>query len=113
MQLRSDVPLGALLSGGIDSGLMVSIASGLINKPIETYTVHFEGSSIDETPLAAMVSEKFNTNHHVLHLPVSEANDHLLSLAWYIEEPLNDAALLPNFMINQELGKDLKVEATQ
>ncbi len=109
MQLRSDVPLGALLSGGIDSGLMVSIASGLINKPIETYTVHFEGSSIDETPLAAMVSEKFSTNHHVLHLPVSEANDHLLSLAWYIEEPLNDAALLPNFMINQELGKDLKV----
>jgi asparagine synthase (glutamine-hydrolysing) len=109
MQLRSDVPLGALLSGGIDSGLMVSIAAGLIDKPLETYTVRFEGSAVDETPLAAMVSEQYGTNHHELDLPAAGVGDHLLRLAWHTEEPLNDAALLPNFMIEQALGKYLKV----
>jgi asparagine synthase (glutamine-hydrolysing) len=109
MQLRSDVPLGALLSGGIDSGLMVAIAAGLIDKPLETYTVRFEGSTIDETPLAAMVSERYGTNHHELDLPAEGVGDHLLRLAWHTEEPLNDAALLPNFMIEEALGKHLRV----
>ena len=109
MQLRSDVPLGALLSGGLDSGLMVAIAAGLIEKPLETYTVRFEGSTVDETQLAAMVSERYGTNHHELNIPEAGIGDHLLRLAWYTEEPLNDAALLPNFMIEQALGKHLRV----
>jgi asparagine synthase (glutamine-hydrolysing) len=109
MQLRSDVPLGALLSGGIDSGIMVAIAAGLIDKPLETFTVRFEGSIIDETPLAAMVSQRYGTSHHELDVPTQGAGDHLLRLAWYTEEPLNDAALLPNFMIEQALGKHLRV----
>ena len=109
MQLRSDVPIGALLSGGIDSGLMVAISAGLIDKPLETYTVRFEGSAVDETPLAAMVSERYGTNHHELDLPEAGIGDHLVNLAWHTEEPLNDAALLPNFMIEQALGKHLRV----
>ena len=109
MQLRSDVPLGALLSGGIDSGLMVAIAAGLIDKPLETYTVRFEGSAVDETPLAAMVSQRYGTNHHELDLPAGGIGDHLLRLAWHTEEPLSDAALLPNFMIEQALGEHLRV----
>jgi asparagine synthase (glutamine-hydrolysing) len=109
MQLRSDVPLGALLSGGIDSGLMTAIAAGLLDKPLETYTVRFEGSTVDETKLAAMVSERYGTNHHELDVPESGIGDHLIRLAWHTEEPLNDAALLPNFMIEQALGKHLRV----
>lgn len=109
MQLRSDVPLGALLSGGLDSGLMVAIAAGLIDKPLETFTVRFKGSSIDETPLAAMVSQRYGTNHHELDLSVAGVGDHLLRLAWHTEEPLNDAALLPNFMIEQALGQHMRV----
>ena len=109
MQLRSDVPLGALLSGGIDSGLMVAIAAGLIDRPLETYTVRFEGATVDETPLAAMVSERYGTNHHELSIPETGIGDHLLHLAWHTEEPLNDAALLPNFMIENALGKHLRV----
>jgi asparagine synthase (glutamine-hydrolysing) len=109
MQLRSDVPLGALLSGGIDSGLMVAIAAGLIDRPLETYTVRFEGSTVDETPLAAMVSERYSTNHHELNIPKTGIGNQLLRLAWHTEEPLNDAALLPNFMIENALGKHLRV----
>ncbi len=109
MQLRSDVPLGALLSGGIDSGLMVAVAAGLIDKPLETYTVRFAGAPVDETPFAAMVSERYGTRHHELDLPAEGAGDHLVRLAWYTEEPLNDAALLPNFLIEQALGKHLRV----
>jgi asparagine synthase (glutamine-hydrolysing) len=88
---------------------MVAIAAGLITKPLETYTVRFEGSKVDETPLAAMVSERYSTNHHELELPASGVGNYLLRLAWHTEEPLNDAALLPNFMIQQALGKHLKV----
>lgn len=109
MQLRSDVPLGALLSGGIDSGLMVAISAGLIDRPLETYTVRFEGSAVDETPMAAMVSERYGTNHHELDITNASVGDHLINFAWHTEEPLNDAALLPNFMIEQELGNHLKV----
>ncbi len=109
LQLRSDVPLGALLSGGIDSGIMVAIAAGLIDKPLETFTVRFEGSAMDETPLAAMVSERYGTDHHEIDLPAQGAGDQLLRLAWFTEEPLNDAALLPNFMIEQALGQNVRV----
>ncbi len=109
MQLRSDVPLGALLSGGIDSGLMVAISASLIDKPLNTYTVRFEGSTVDETPLASMVSERYGTNHHELNIAETGIGDHLLNLAWHTEEPLNDASLLPNFMIEQALGKHLRV----
>ncbi len=109
LQLRSDVPVGALLSGGIDSGLMVALAAEVSPSPLNTYTVSFEGAGFDEGPLAKSVAQRYGTNHTSLTLPSGSAGDYLPRLAWYSEEPLNDAALLPNFLIEEALGKDLKV----
>ena len=109
LQLRSDVPLGALLSGGLDSGLMVALAARRLDRPLETYTVRFEGAAVDEGPLAAAVAERYGTRHTELEVPAATAADHLPRLAWFCEEPLNDPALLPNYLIEEVLGDRLKV----
>jgi asparagine synthase (glutamine-hydrolysing) len=109
LQLRSDVPVGALLSGGLDSGLMVALAAKKSSRPLNTYTVSFEGAAVDEGPLAAAIAQRYETDHTNLLLPAGDISRLLPLLAWHIEEPLNDAALLPNFLIEKELGQHVKV----
>ena len=109
LQMRSDVPIGALLSGGIDSGLMVALAAEQSSQPINTFTVRFQGAAVDESPLARQVADRYQTNHQVVDLPALGAGALLPKLAWYCDEPLGDASVLPNFMIEQALGRSLKV----
>jgi len=109
LQLRSDVPVGALLSGGLDSGLMVALAAEQSSKPLNTFTVSFEGAAVDEAPLAELVAERYATNHHALNINAGSVADHLPKLAWHAEEPLFDAALLPNALINEVLAKHVTV----
>lgn len=109
LQLRSDVAVGALLSGGIDSGLLVALAASQSGRPLNTFTVRFEGSAVDESPLAARVAERYATNHMCLDVDAQSVADHLPGLAWMCEEPLNDAALLPNYLIERELGRHVTV----
>jgi asparagine synthase (glutamine-hydrolysing) len=109
LQMRSDVPIGALLSGGIDSGLMVALAAEQASQPINTFTVRFEGAPVDESPLSGLVAERYQTNHQVVDLPATGAGTLLPKLAWYCDEPLGDASVLPNFMIEEALGRSLKV----
>jgi asparagine synthase (glutamine-hydrolysing) len=109
LQLRSDVPVAALLSGGLDSGLVVALAAELSDRPVNTFTVRFEGSPVDESPLAALVADRYGTNHTVVDLPAAEVSRHLPRLAWYCDEPVNDAALLPNQLVSEALGRRYKV----
>ena len=109
LQLRSDVPLGALLSGGIDSGLMVALAAEQSAAPLNTYTVSFEGSCVDEAPLAESIARRYATNHTRFRLPAGAAADYLPKLVWHCEEPLNDAALLPNYLIEKFLSRHVTV----
>lgn len=109
MQLRSDVPLAALLSGGLDSGLLVALAAGQMDQPLSTFTVRFSGASVDESPLAASVAQRYGTNHHVFDLSVDQVSQHLPKLAWYADEPLADASLLPNYLIDLVLAKNTRV----
>lgn len=109
LQLRSDVPVGALLSGGLDSGLIVALAAGLHDRPLQTYTVRFEGAAVDETPLAAELAQRYGTDHTEFDLPAGDVGEILPQLAWFADEPLNDPALLPNFLIEQALSTSVKV----
>jgi len=108
LQLRSDVPVGLLLSGGIDSGLIVALAAKHTPHALKTFTARFPGG-VDESPLAAAVSERYGTDHTVIDVDGYDAAKHLWALAWYTEEPLNDAALLPNFLIERALGEHVTV----
>ena len=109
LQLRSDVPVGALLSGGVDSGLMVAMAAEQSSGRLNTFTVRFEGGGVDEGPLAAMVAERYDTNHTDISVAAADVARHLPALAWHAEEPLFDAAVLPNFLINQVLSEHVTV----
>jgi asparagine synthase (glutamine-hydrolysing) len=109
LQLQSDVPIGALLSGGIDSGLMVALAAEQSSSPLNTFTVSFKGSAVDESSLAAIVAKRYDTNHANITISAEDIIQYLPALAWHMEEPLFDAALLPNFLINQVLSKHVSV----
>lgn len=109
LQLRSDVPVGALLSGGLDSGLVVALAAPQIAQPLNTFTVRFEGAAVDESPLAALVAERYGTRHTVIDVAAGGAARHLAALAWYCDEPLSDASVLPNYLIERELAGHVTV----
>lgn len=109
LQLRSDVPVGAMLSGGLDSGLLVALAAEQVERPLKTYTVRFLGGKVDETPLAAEVAGRYGTDHSVFELSTDSAAQLLPRLCWHADEPLADASLLPNHLINQVIGRETRV----
>lgn len=109
LQLRSDVPLAALLSGGIDSGLMVALAARNLDRPLKTYTVRFAGARVDESPLAEAVAKRYGTDHTTFDLDMDQVGRHLPALAWYCDEPLADASLLPNLLIDRLLARQTRV----
>lgn len=109
MQLRSDVPLGLLLSGGLDSGLIAALAAKAMDRPINAFTVRFEGAAYDETPLAAAIAARTGAAHAVIDVPAQGIGRALPRLAWYCDEPLADASLLPNHLIEQALRREVTV----
>ena len=105
LQLRSDVPVGALLSGGLDSGLIVALAAARAGQRLHTFTVRFAGADYDETPLADAVADRWSAEHTRLTIEEDSIDRHLADLAWHADEPLADASLLPNYLIHALLGK--------
>ena len=109
LQLRSDVPLGVLLSGGVDSGLIAALAAKELDRPLAAFTVRFEGAAYDETPLAAEVVARYGATHTILDVATRGVGDLLPRLAWHCDEPLADASLVPNHLIEESLGREVKV----
>lgn len=105
LHLRSDVQLGFFLSGGIDSGLLVALASEQIDN-IDTYTLKFENGDFDETALAQKVAERYDTNHHCYTVRADDFERLLPQILWYFDEPLADSGILPNYMLNEFVQKD-------
>lgn len=105
LHLRSDVPIGAFLSGGIDSGLVVAFASKYIEK-LNTYTLSFEKNDYDESNLAELVSKRYGTNHTHYVVSSNDMEKYLPEMLWYCDEPLGDSGILPNYIINQLVSKD-------
>lgn len=98
-RLISDVPLGAFLSGGIDSGGVVSQMAALSPDPVRTFTVGFETPEQDESPLAQMVADRYHTRHT---MQISEATDLDLmqQLAAIYDEPFADNSAMPTFRVS-------------
>ncbi len=110
VQLRmiSDVPVGAFLSGGLDSSSVVAMMSGLVGKPIKTYTIGFEDSGFDETPYAREIATQFGTAHSEQIL-ATDALDVIEDIAWYLDEPLGDSSVIPTYMVSKLAAQDVKV----
>jgi asparagine synthase (glutamine-hydrolysing) len=100
LRLISDVPLGAYLSGGLDSSLIVGLMSQLSDKPVETFSVGFADEKYNELAYAQIIADHFQTNHHTLYAE-SNNNNLLEKITWHLDEPLGDAAVIPTYLMSR------------
>jgi asparagine synthase (glutamine-hydrolysing) len=100
-RLISDVPLGAFLSGGIDSSAIVALMAGAMGEPVKTFTIGFDDhTGFDERPFARAVAERFGTEHHeeVVHPQAVELVERLV---WHHDQPFGDSSAVPAFLLNE------------
>ena len=100
-RLVSDVPLGAFLSGGIDSSAVVGIMAALIDRPVETFTIGFDDrDGFDERPYARQAAERHRTSHHeyVVH---PDAVDLVERLVWHHDQPFGDSSAVPMYLLSE------------
>ena len=108
-RLRSDVPVGVFLSGGVDSGSIAALASRLHDGPVHTFSVGFEESTYDESPYALEVSRQYGTEHHHEILSLDTAVKMLPTVMAILDEPLGDASILPTYLLSQFTSQHVKV----
>ena len=109
-RLRSDVPLGVFLSGGIDSSAIVAIMSEFLGgNNIHTFSIGFEDPSFDEIPYAREVAKYFETNHHEHTFSLKDAISIIPEVSEYVDEPLADASLLPTYLLSKFTRQHVKV----
>ena len=108
-RLISDVPLGAFLSGGIDSSVIVALASRH-QKSLNTFSIGFKDEQyFDETQFAELVAAKFKTNHATFRLGFDDYLSHIYDVLNYLDEPFADSASLPQFILCMEVRKHATV----
>lgn len=98
LRLVADVPVGVLLSGGLDSSLVTAAAARVSSAPVQTFTIALPGSSLDEAHHAKKVASFFGTQHHVLQLDKPSLSL-LDGLASFIDEPIADSSILPAWLV--------------
>lgn len=107
-RLISDVPLGAFLSGGIDSSLVVGIMSEISSLPPRTFSIGFEDAVYDESPYSELVAKRFGTVHHnfVVKADVEDVLDRIVDA---FDEPFADDGAIPCFHVCRETRREVKV----
>lgn len=103
VRLMSDVPLGAMLSGGLDSSLVVALMARHTSEPVKTFSVGFVEDDLNELADAREVAQLFGAEHHELELSRADAKLDLENLAWFLDEPLADLSSI-GFLALSELA---------
>jgi asparagine synthase (glutamine-hydrolysing) len=99
IRLISDVPLGALLSGGTDSSIVVALMARASSDPVKTFSIGFKQADFNEAPYARLVAERFHTDHHELILEPDIVGT-VEKLTRSLEEPFGDSSMLPTYFIS-------------
>lgn len=114
LQLRSDVPVGAFLSGGVDSSAVVAMANRHGLKGMDTYTIAWKDAreKMDERSYARSVAERYGCRHHEMEISWQDFNELLPMLIWHLEEPNADGAYVPTYLISKFSSRQSKVILT-
>jgi asparagine synthase (glutamine-hydrolysing) len=106
LHMISDVPVGFLLSGGVDSTAMLSLATGKTDRPISSYTIGFSDPGVtDERPYARLAAKRFGSEHHEMTIRAKDFVDFLPQYIWHMEEPVCEPPAVALFYVSR-LAKD-------
>ncbi len=109
MRLVSDVPLGILLSGGIDSSTVAAFAVQHATERVKTFSIGFEEDSFDESKYARQVARHLNTEHYEDKLSAATAGDLISEIGGWLDEPMSDGSLIPTFLLARFVRKHVTV----
>jgi len=110
LHMIADVPVGVLLSGGVDSTAVLSFAAERTEKEISSYTVGFSASGVaDERPYAKLAAEKFGTQHHDMTITASDFAEFLPQYVWHMEEPVCEPPAVAMYYVSKLAKKYVKV----
>ncbi|MBV9759052.1 MAG: asparagine synthase (glutamine-hydrolyzing) [Acidobacteriaceae bacterium] len=111
LRMIADVPLGAFLSGGIDSSSVVASMSMQLSAPVKTFSIGFEEAAFNELPAAALVAKKFGTDHHQIVVKPNSV-DLVSKLVQHFDEPFGDSSAIPTFIVSEFAVEHVKVALT-
>lgn len=112
-RLVSDVPLGVFLSGGIDSTIVTAIATEHLQRPLQTFSIGFEGDPrYDESPFARIAAQRFQTEHYEFHLTPQMVPELFDQLLWHYDAPFADSSAIPTSVVSQLARQHVTVVLT-